>query len=151
MESSSKTAREIYMAIKANPARARFGFGQRAVLLVQGLDSPTETRGRREGVRQVSAPVLQCEVLGQPDVEIVQEGSSSDAQRALRAFLRRSPREGTKHVLDGLQSFPKLVMILADLPQVFAGARLPGRQPHRIVSALPRSIAASNATMPAAG
>lgn len=33
MESSDKTAREIYQDIKANPARKRFGFGRKAVLV----------------------------------------------------------------------------------------------------------------------
>lgn len=33
METSSKTAREIYAEIKANPARKRFGFGEKAVLV----------------------------------------------------------------------------------------------------------------------
>lgn len=33
MESSDKTAREIYQDIKANPARKRFGFGDKAVLV----------------------------------------------------------------------------------------------------------------------
>lgn len=33
MQSSNKTAREIYLDIKANPARARFGFGSKAVLV----------------------------------------------------------------------------------------------------------------------
>ncbi len=33
MESSNKTAREIYLDVKANPARARFGFGKKAVLV----------------------------------------------------------------------------------------------------------------------
>ena len=33
METSSKTAREIYADVKANPARARFGFGRKAVLV----------------------------------------------------------------------------------------------------------------------
>ena len=33
MESSDKTAKEIYLGIKANPARKRFGFGNKAVLV----------------------------------------------------------------------------------------------------------------------
>jgi len=33
METSNKTAREIYQEVKANPARARFGFGNKAVLV----------------------------------------------------------------------------------------------------------------------
>lgn len=33
METSNKTAREIYLDVKANPARARFGFGKKAVLV----------------------------------------------------------------------------------------------------------------------
>ena len=33
METSNKTAREIYQDIKANPARARFGFGKKAVMV----------------------------------------------------------------------------------------------------------------------
>ena len=33
MELSNKTAREIYQDIKANPARKRFGFGNKAVLV----------------------------------------------------------------------------------------------------------------------
>jgi nicotinamidase-related amidase len=33
MEHSDKTAREIYEALKANPARARFGFGDKAILV----------------------------------------------------------------------------------------------------------------------
>ena len=33
METSNKTAREIYQDIKANPARKRFGFGNKAVLV----------------------------------------------------------------------------------------------------------------------
>lgn len=33
METSSKTAREIYQNIKTNPARKRFGFGNKAVLV----------------------------------------------------------------------------------------------------------------------
>ena len=33
MESSDKTAKEIYLDIKANPARKRFGFGNKAVLV----------------------------------------------------------------------------------------------------------------------
>jgi maleamate amidohydrolase len=33
MELSNKTAREIYSDIKANPARAKFGFGQKAVIV----------------------------------------------------------------------------------------------------------------------
>ncbi|MCY4264122.1 MAG: isochorismatase family protein [Gammaproteobacteria bacterium] len=33
METSNKTAREIYQEIKANPARKRFGFGNKAVLV----------------------------------------------------------------------------------------------------------------------
>jgi len=33
VESSNKTAREIYQDVKANPARARFGFGKKAVLV----------------------------------------------------------------------------------------------------------------------
>lgn len=33
MEHSNKTAREIYLEVKANPARARFGFGQKAILV----------------------------------------------------------------------------------------------------------------------
>ena len=33
MESSNKTAREIYQDVKKNPSRARFGFGKKAVLV----------------------------------------------------------------------------------------------------------------------
>lgn len=33
MQTSNKTAREIYAEIKANPARKRFGFGQKAILV----------------------------------------------------------------------------------------------------------------------
>jgi len=33
MQSSDKTAREIYLELKANPARARFGFGEKAILV----------------------------------------------------------------------------------------------------------------------
>ena len=33
METSTKTAREIYAEVKANPARARFGFGRKAALV----------------------------------------------------------------------------------------------------------------------
>jgi nicotinamidase-related amidase len=33
METSNKTAREIYQEIKANPGRKRFGFGKKAVLV----------------------------------------------------------------------------------------------------------------------
>jgi len=33
MQSSNKTAREIYQQLKANPARARFGFGEKAILV----------------------------------------------------------------------------------------------------------------------
>jgi nicotinamidase-related amidase len=33
MEQSDKTAREIYEALKANPTRARFGFGEKAILV----------------------------------------------------------------------------------------------------------------------
>ncbi|MEM1111299.1 MAG: isochorismatase family protein [Pseudomonadota bacterium] len=33
METSDKTAREIYAELKANPARARFGFGEKAILV----------------------------------------------------------------------------------------------------------------------
>ena len=33
METSSKTAREIYQDVKSNPARKRFGFGDKAVLV----------------------------------------------------------------------------------------------------------------------
>jgi len=33
MEHSAKTAREIYAEVKANPARARFGFGDKAALV----------------------------------------------------------------------------------------------------------------------
>ena len=33
METSSKTAREIYQEVRDNPARKRFGFGNKAVLV----------------------------------------------------------------------------------------------------------------------
>jgi len=33
METTTKTAKEIYLEVKANPARARFGFGNKAVLV----------------------------------------------------------------------------------------------------------------------
>jgi nicotinamidase-related amidase len=33
MEQSDKTARQIYEALKANPTRARFGFGEKAILV----------------------------------------------------------------------------------------------------------------------
>jgi len=33
METSDKTAREIYLALKSNPSRARFGFGEKAILV----------------------------------------------------------------------------------------------------------------------
>ena len=33
MEMSNKTARELYLEVKANPSRARFGFGKKAVLV----------------------------------------------------------------------------------------------------------------------
>ena len=33
METTNKTARQIYLDVKANPARARFGFGKKAVLV----------------------------------------------------------------------------------------------------------------------
>ena len=33
MESSSKTAREIYQDVISNPARKRFGFGDKAALV----------------------------------------------------------------------------------------------------------------------
>jgi nicotinamidase-related amidase len=33
VETSEKTARQIYLDVKANPARARFGFGKKAVLV----------------------------------------------------------------------------------------------------------------------
>ena len=33
MKTSSKTAREIYLNLKANPGRARFGFGKKAILV----------------------------------------------------------------------------------------------------------------------
>lgn len=33
MESSNLTAREIYQQLKANPTRARFGFGTKAILV----------------------------------------------------------------------------------------------------------------------
>ena len=31
METTTKTAKEIYLEVKANPARKRFGFGEKAV------------------------------------------------------------------------------------------------------------------------
>ena len=33
METSDKTAREIYLVLKNNPSRARFGFGEKAILV----------------------------------------------------------------------------------------------------------------------
>jgi len=33
MQSSNKTAQEIYLELKANPGRARFGFGDKAILI----------------------------------------------------------------------------------------------------------------------
>ena len=33
METSQKTAREIYQDLKANPSRARFGFGKKPILV----------------------------------------------------------------------------------------------------------------------
>ncbi len=33
METTSKTAKEIYQEVKANPARKRFGFGEKAILV----------------------------------------------------------------------------------------------------------------------
>jgi maleamate amidohydrolase len=33
METTTKTAKEIYLDVKANPARARFGYGRKAVLV----------------------------------------------------------------------------------------------------------------------
>ena len=33
METSDKTAREIYLALKNNPSRTRFGFGEKAILV----------------------------------------------------------------------------------------------------------------------
>lgn len=33
METTSKTAKELYLEVKANPARKRFGFGRKAVLV----------------------------------------------------------------------------------------------------------------------
>lgn len=33
MQTSDKTARELYLELKANPARARFGFGNKAILV----------------------------------------------------------------------------------------------------------------------
>jgi len=33
METTSKTAKELYLEVKANPARKRFGFGKKAVLV----------------------------------------------------------------------------------------------------------------------
>ncbi len=33
MQTSNKTAREIYQELKANPARAKFGFGKKAILV----------------------------------------------------------------------------------------------------------------------
>lgn len=33
METTTKTARELYLEVKANPARKRFGFGRKAVLV----------------------------------------------------------------------------------------------------------------------
>lgn len=33
METTTKTAREIYLEVKANPARKRFGFGEKAILV----------------------------------------------------------------------------------------------------------------------
>ena len=33
METSDKTSREIYLALKNNPSRARFGFGEKAILV----------------------------------------------------------------------------------------------------------------------
>ena len=33
MQTSDKTARELYEEVKANPARARFGFGRKAALV----------------------------------------------------------------------------------------------------------------------
>ena len=33
MELSNKTAREIYYEVKANPARAKFGYGKKAALV----------------------------------------------------------------------------------------------------------------------
>ena len=35
MEMSNKTAREIWAEVKANPNRARFGYGKKAVLVVE--------------------------------------------------------------------------------------------------------------------
>ena len=33
METTTKTAKELYLEVKANPARKRFGFGRKAVLV----------------------------------------------------------------------------------------------------------------------
>ena len=33
METTNKTAKEIYQEVKANPARKRFGFGEKAILV----------------------------------------------------------------------------------------------------------------------
>ena len=33
METTTKTAKEIYFDVKSNPARAKFGFGKKAILV----------------------------------------------------------------------------------------------------------------------
>ena len=52
METSNKTAREIWAEIKANPKRARFGYGRKAVLVNIDFNSEanlgkTKDRNRR--------------------------------------------------------------------------------------------------------
>jgi maleamate amidohydrolase len=46
MELSNKTAREIYQEVKANPARARFGFGRRPALVNIDLQKAYTAVGR---------------------------------------------------------------------------------------------------------
>ena len=49
METSNKTAKEIYLDVKNNPARARFGFGNKAVLV--NIDPVESTLTLQNGAR----------------------------------------------------------------------------------------------------
>ncbi len=51
METSNKTARELYEAVKANPSRQRFGFGRKPALVNVDLQMRLYPSGRiRDGL-----------------------------------------------------------------------------------------------------
>ena len=60
METTTKTAKEIYLDLKKNPNRARFGFGNKAVLV--NIDPQKAYTATDEFITAYETDLIRCSI-----------------------------------------------------------------------------------------